>query len=210
MNFISLISRKIEPTGLNKENIFNFNTIKNHIYHDDYQKITSLKLNCQLTSKDSFHLYYPGCGADIIYPLLYITHLIPNSKEIKLTFVDKSNHLDLIKTILDDIKINFKQATPTSISFYTNNILFNLQFITKDITYFNLDNFDIYFEKSFRIFKERIFEKKVYEDLNENGIIISDNGFENLNLKRFNIPKEISIYDDMIIAIKPPIDHNNQ
>jgi hypothetical protein len=202
MNLITLIPRNIEPIGLNPSNQFNFDTIQNHIYPEDYKKITSLNLNNQLTSKDTLHLYYPGCGADIIHPLLYLTHLLPKSKEIKLTFVDRTDHLGLIKTILDDIKIHFKQNNQHSISFYANNILFNLQFITKDITYFNLDNFDIYFEKSFRIFKERIFEKKIYADLNENGIIISDNGFENLNLKRFNVPKDLSIYSDMVIAIK--------
>jgi len=82
-----------------------------------------------------------------------------------------------------------------------------LRFITQNIeTYLpHSKSIDLYFERAFRIMRERIteYEPKIINLLSPSGILISDAGFEGANLQKIEVSLELSAYREMIIGIKP-------
>ena len=204
VDVISLVEKRIIPKGLNKEALPNEESIKNFFFEGDYKNLDFLnnleKIN--LNTKRPI-LFYPGCGADILNPLIYLEKLFPEISGAEFLLVDVVSNLGLIKTVLDDIGISFKEEGET-ISFYWKNKLINLEFIEGNVFQLELPNFDIYFEKAFRIMKENslYYEEKIFEKLNKNGLIISDSGFRHLPLNKLVAPQELSSYEEMIIALK--------
>ncbi|MFH1828283.1 MAG: hypothetical protein ABH824_03395 [Nanoarchaeota archaeon] len=216
-NFISLIERKVNAKGLNKSPP-NEDKLREYFFDDDYQNLKFLKEipKIKLTKKVPA-LFYPGCGADILFPLKYIEVIFPEIEEINFIFNDKENSLGLIKTILDDIGIGFSENDSNmdnvgnvnnvnNVSFYWKHLLVNLKFTTGNI--FNLLStlpaFDIYFERAFRIMKDDYpsYEQEVYNKLNTEGILISDSGFQEQKLKLIKVPKILSSYGEMIVGVK--------
>ncbi len=66
-----------------------------------------------------------------------------------------------------------------------------------------LPTFDIYFERAFRIMRERHpeYEQKIVEKLNRGGILISDSGFQDTTLRKIMVPKELSAYGEMVLGV---------
>ena len=202
-NIISFVERSITPKGLNPENKINQTQCRNYFFDDDYQNLKLLdyiNLNLQ-TLKPT--LFYPGSGNDVLFPLHYVEKLFPNIKEIKFIFVDLDNNLGLIKTILDDLGVHFSEQS-NFIQFYWNKLQINLEFITANVFNLDLPSFDIYFEKAFRIIKDQdpSYEHRIFEKLSNQGILISDSGFQQTNLKKITVPAKLSSYKEMIIGIK--------
>ena len=202
-NLIAYLGRKVKSKGLNLNTQINQIMLQNYFLTDDYE-------NLQLIPTLSFNhktptLLYPGCGADILFPLHYIEKLVPKPEKIYFHFVDLENNLSLIKMILDDINIHFKEKNNNTLQFYWNKILINLKFTTANIfQIINTLNYDIYFERMFGIFKHQLpeYEHYVFNKLNYDGIIISDCGFQDIPLSLFPSPKELSSYKEMIIGKK--------
>ena len=46
------------------------------------------------------------------------------------------------------------------------------------------------------------YENKVFDSLNQGGVLISDSGFQKLDLERIDVPSELSSYKEMIIGKK--------
>jgi hypothetical protein len=203
-NLMSLTEKHVDPKGLNISALPDENKVKNYFFQDDYKNLSLLSKLPKVSDQDKLTLFYPGCGADILFPLKYIEKLF-DLKEASLIFNDLDSNLGLIKTILDDINIHFSQ-NGNKIKFYWKNILVNLEFVQGNIFKLlpNLPDFDIYFERAFRIMKmyHLGYEDLVYQKLNKNGILISDSGFSNLALKRIDISMELSSYKEMILGIK--------
>jgi hypothetical protein len=204
-NLIIYEEKNVEAKGLNPNNKISPEKLKNYFFEDDYQNLELLNEISIPFEKREISLLYPGCGADILFPLIYLDKLFPQLNEAIFTFVDEDNNLGMIKTILDEVGISFEE-NKNQIEFHWNQKLITLTFIVKKIEdYFQeLKNHDIYFEKAFRIMRNHIpnYEGEILNKLNPNAIIISDTGFGNQNLKQIAVSKELSSYKEMIIGIK--------
>jgi|SRR3989344_3624668 len=203
MAVISIEERNVKPKGLKQTNI-DETKVKSFFFDDDYALLNHLN-NLQIPLKEeSPTLFYPGCGADIFFPLIYIEKLFPQIKSITCIFVDREYCLNLLLTQLDDVNVSFAKKK-NKVQFYWKHLHVTLEFIQADVFTMQLPSFDIYFERAFRIMKSEHpdFELNIHASLNPNGIIISDNGFQHVQLKRIDVPKELSGYKEMIIAVKP-------
>ena len=64
--------------------------------------------------------------------------------------------------------------------------------------------FHIYFEKCFRIMKDRMpeYENVIYDKLAANGLVISDSGFSQVGLEKIEVDSRLSAYNEMIVGRK--------
>ena len=198
--------KQVEAKGLNPNNKINEDKLKSYIFTEDYDNLNLLNdINIPLDKKE-ITLLYPGCGVDILFPLIYLEKLFPKLKTANLTLVDEDYNLGLIKTVLDEIGISFAENSKSNIKFYWKNILINLNFIKNKIEHHlpEQEPVDIYFEKAFRIMRDNIsnYENNILNIIKPNGILISDSGFIEQKLKIIEVPKILSSYGEMIIGIK--------
>ena len=202
---ISYEERPVKAKGLNKLANPKEEKIKEYLFPDEYQNLSLLLELPKLGYPEHPVLFYPGCGADILMPLKYAEILFPRLRNITFIFNDIDNNLGLIKTILDEIGISFKEKK-NDLQFYWNGILVDLAFIQGNIfqILYRVPTFDIYFERAFRIMKDEYpeYENQIYHKLPAQGILISDSGFQHLPLEKINVSQELSSYKEMIMGIK--------
>ena len=203
---IVFMEREVSPQGLTRDVTPNDEKVREYFFDDDYEKMNLLKEISPLSiSIKKPLLLYPGCGVDILFPLHYLDYLFPEVNEAKFIFVDTEPNLGTIKTVLDDVGVTF-EAKNNAVRFYWKKKLITLIFVQGNIFSIldKLHSFDIYFERAFRIMKEDFlwYESKVVDKLNKNGVLISDSGFKNANLKKLDVSKELSSYGEMIIGVK--------
>lgn len=207
-NLIIFEEKKVTAQGLNPNNKINEKKLKEYFFEDDYKNLSSLNNIRIPLEKKNISLLYPGCGADIFFPLIYLEKLFPKIKKVQLNFVDYEDNLGLIKTVLDNVGISFSEKK-NKIKFYWGNILVKLDFITKRIEDHlpKQKHFDVYFERAFRIMRDEIkdYEKDILAKLKPGGILISDSGFEQAKLKEIEVPKKLSSYGEMIVGVKDSI-----
>ncbi len=203
---ISYEERKVKAKGLNKLAKPNEDKVKEYLFPDEYKNLSLLLDLPKLEYHKNPILFYPGCGADILIPLKYIEILFPLLCNVTFIFNDADNNLGLIKTILDDVGISFQEPKKNSLRFYWGGILVDLKFIQGNVFQLlsSLPEFDIYFERAFRIMKDDHlqYEQQIYHKLKPNGILISDSGFQQLPLEKIEVSPELSAYKEMIIGIK--------
>ncbi len=204
-NLIVYEEREVKAKGLDWNNQINEEKLKEYFFEEDYESLKLLKkLPLFYLSEKENVLFYPGCGTDIFYPLFYLD-LFPEVKEIKFIFVDESNALNLIKTELDDVGISFEE-NKKNLNFFWKEKLIHLEFITEDVkkAFPKIPQYNIYFEKAFRIMRENIprYEQSIFDKLASGGVLISDSGFENLDLEKIEVPSELSAYGEMIVGKK--------
>lgn len=212
-NIVTLRDENVKSKGLKPDNVINESKLREYFLADDYEKLSLLDnvegLNFE---KEELALFYPGCGSDIFFPLMYLDKLFPGTRKIKLNFIDVSNFLGIIKTILDDVGISFSEnfdKERNGIDFYWKGKLVKLNFFRDNVFDYidqlnDSESFDLYFERAFRIMKDDdfMFEHKVVNKLPSGGIIISDSGFLGQNLSYIDVPKELSSYKEMVIGVK--------
>ena len=196
MGCIVISERDVVPKGLSKK-VPDEKKILEYVYEDDYRNLDLLE---QIMHLEKPTLFYPGCGADVIFPLEYAQRLF-SPKELRCVFVDKEYVLRQILTILDDVGVSFTK----DFRFYWKGMLVKLEFHQADVfKIISAQSFDIYFERAFRIMKGAYhnYESYVFQQLNNNGFIISDSGFQNVPLQKLNVSQELSSYKEMIIGKK--------
>lgn len=202
---ILLIERAVKARGLNKNALPDESKVEENFFDDDFNNINSLqKLTAtKLDLPEKPTLFYPGSGSDVLTPLLYVTKFFPGLREIKFIFNDTENYLGLIRTILDDVGVQFSEKK-NQLLFYWNGLLVQLLFLQKDVFSLRLPSFDIYFERAFRIMKDKDpdFESRMFSKLKSGGILISDSGFRQFPLHRINVAQQLSSYGKMIVGIK--------
>ncbi len=200
---MTFLEEDVKPQGLNQKARPQKDKIKECLFSEDYENLALLEKIAPLKIKKNPLLFYPGCGADVLFPLLYLEKLFPQLKEVKMHFVDIHHSLNLLKTVLHHVGVSFAQEED-SLRFYWNQLLVNLTFQKANVFENIPASFDIYFEKAFGIMKQEAqdYEIKVFERLNKNGVLISDNGFKRVPLKRIDIAPELSSYRDMVMGIK--------
>jgi len=199
-NLIADIPKEVGFKDLDETHQIDVNLLKNHMFDDDFENISILRTLEKLYTNEHPTLFYPGSGADIIFPCLYVVHLFPEVKEITFHFMDLHNFLPLINGVLDDLGVSIDSHN----SFYWNGILIHLKYEEKNVFHTDLPKCDIYFEKAFRIMKDSdsMYGDKVFHALNQGGVLISDSGFQKLELQRIDVPMELSSYKEMIIGMK--------
>ena len=204
-NILSFIPRVVKAKGA-VPSIICEDVFQRYLLDDEMENILLLKqIPTQHLPFEKPMLLYPGCGTDLLFPLLYIERLFPESREAVCIFIDRDNYLPMIKTILDDLNISFAERK-NELQFYWKKCFINLHFVREDI--FNmldrLPEFNIYFERAFRIMKEKQpnYEQRIYDSLMTKGVIISDSGFRQFPLQRVNVPPQLSSYGEMIMGIK--------
>lgn len=207
---ISYVERPAHARGLQKAALPKDDKVREYLFAHEYQYLHLLKAFPASISYSRPLLLYPGCGADILFPLHYAEKM--NRVEISFLFIDVDDNLGVLKTVLDDVGIAFAEETDNqtnnkSIHFYWKGILVHLEFRLGDIFTLlpTLPAFDIYFERAFGIMKEghAEYERQVYAKLKPGGLLISDSGFYKPVLQKIDIPSELSSYGEMIAGIKP-------
>ena len=205
-DFITFTSKEISPKGLRPNTLLIEEKIKSYFFSGEYEKLELLNTLTVPLQKKEPRLLYPGCGTDILTPLLYLEKLFADVKKWDLIYVDTSNTFDILKTILDDVGVFFEEKKDSTLLFYWKDILVTLQFFEQDIftSIGSFTDFDVYFEKAFCIMKDReqSYEPTVYGNLSQGGEIISDSGFRGLGLKTIPVPSSLSSYGEMIIGMK--------
>ena len=200
-NLIINTEEKIEPKGFNHNQEIDQSKVKNYFFDDDFHNLNHLD-NLTLSTTIKPTLFYPACGSDILFPLIYLEKLF-EIKEAKLIFVDTDDNFNIIQTILNDIGIKFSKDN-YKLKFYWKHILINLEYRRDNVFSLDFPSFDIYFERKFRIMKEddSTYEHRIFKKLSPNGILISDSGYERIEMKRIKVPLELSPYGTMVIGVK--------
>ncbi len=207
-NLISLIPRTVVAQGLRKNN-YDEEKIKDFFFQEEWEKLPLLKQLPQFPNT-KISLLYPGSGADIFWPLYYLEHLFPQLEKAHLLFIDLYDISDMIKTVLDDVGMSFEEKEQNkgrkTIAFYWKDILVTVAVQRGNIFELLpiLPQFNLYFEKAFRIMKEgqNDYEEKILQKLLPGGLIVSDSGFENMPLQLFSVPNELSAYGEMVVGRK--------
>ncbi len=206
-HFLSTLERPVQAQGLHKQAFPNEKRLQQHFFPDEYHNFSLLEKVPHLTIPVVIpRLFYPGCGADILSPLIYIEKLFPQTQQWEFLFVDIEDTFGLIKTILDDIGISFAEDG-SQLKFYWKKILITLLFQQQNISTIPQPEFHLYFERAFAIFKSQIphFEQKVVAALSPGGVIISDSGFQDCTLERIPVSSKLSSYGEMVIGVKTPL-----
>lgn len=202
---ITFNEKNVKERGKSKEDEIDKEKWKSYFFEDDLNNLKLIGEIDPFSMKGEINWFYPGCGVDILYPLVYLEKLFPKVKKANFIFVDVEDNLNLIKTILDNVGVSFSKIK-NGISFYWKKKEINLYFYKENVSKILEKDFkyNVYFEKAFRITKERInnYEKRVFEKLVRNGVVISDNGFGGFDLKRRKASKELSSYKEMVVGIK--------
>ncbi|MEK6969365.1 MAG: hypothetical protein AABW48_02975 [Nanoarchaeota archaeon] len=201
--------RMVKARGLDKSQKPDENKVKTYFFCEDYDHLSKalslpkVSVGQAVNPTETLTLFYPGCGADILFPLKYVEQLFPNITEINFIFNDLDDNLNLIKTVLDEVGISFAEEDH-KINFYWKDMLINLDFQSGNVFEMELPQFDIYFEKAFRIMKgyHPEYENKIFTKLNLGGILISDSGFQEFPLKKLKVSPKLSTYGEMIIGVK--------
>lgn len=205
---IALVPRIVVGKGLQR-NHYDEGKIRPFFFQEEWEKLPLLKQLPQFPEKE-ISLLYPGSGADIFWPLYYLEHLFPQLEKAHLLFIDLYDVSDMIKTVLDDVGISFEEKEQKEpgrmITFYWKEILVTITFQEGNIFELmsSLPAFNIYFEKAFRIMKEGQgdYEEKIMWKLLPGGLIVSDSGFEKVQLQLFTVPPELSAYGEMVVGGK--------
>ena len=85
-NLISYVARYVKPKGLNPDN--KPQDIDQYLLDDDLKKLDLIKKIPKIKVGNPT-IFYPGCGADILFPLHYLQ--IFNPKEVSFVFMDINN-----------------------------------------------------------------------------------------------------------------------
>ncbi len=202
-NMVVYEERDIKPRGAQKRIYPDKIKIKEYLFDDEFAALGTLSALDFPKTKASF--LYPGCGADILFPLLFLEKAFPQLKEVEFWFVDLQDNQRLIETVLDDIGIPFSRKKK-GLNFYWKKTPVRVLFIVENIFDLvdSLPSFDIYFERAFRIMKDdhQDYEQKIVEKLSPGGILISDSGFGNTSLRKIKVPPELSKYGEMVVGRK--------
>ena len=146
-----------------------------------------------LLDKERLTFFYPGCGLDVVQPLLYASKIC-SAEHIRFVFADKDISADEIASLMLQLTDNHnfrvkkidKNTEVAEFFFQDRDISFIcksgnvLTQIPKELK----DGYDVYFERAFEIFREenQSFLPNILDHLNKDGIVISDAG----------IPKELA------------------
>ncbi|OGY49107.1 MAG: hypothetical protein A3D39_01650 [Candidatus Buchananbacteria bacterium RIFCSPHIGHO2_02_FULL_39_17] len=204
-NLIIFEEKEVPALGLNREKKPDIEKMKEYFFDDELEMLQGLQTIEHTFSATEVSLLYPGCGTDILTPLLYLERIMPRIERVKLHFVDTSGSFAMFKTILYEVGISFAECEG-GIQFHWQHILVTLYFHQQNIARFlhNCPEYHIYFEKCFRIMKDRMpeYEQVVFDRLATSGLVISDSGFLDVGLEKIEVDLKLSAYGEMMVGRK--------
>ena len=71
--------KQVKAKGLDPNNKIDEEKLKSYIFTEDYQNLNLLNDIKIPLNKEEISLLYPGCGVDILFPLIYLEKLFPKS-----------------------------------------------------------------------------------------------------------------------------------
>ena len=77
--------RNVTAKGLDPNNKINEDKLKSYIFKEDYNNLNLLNNIKIPLGKEEISLLYPGCGVDVLFPLIYLEKLFPQIKTANLT-----------------------------------------------------------------------------------------------------------------------------
>lgn len=213
-NLIIFEEKDVVAQGLDVSKLPNKELVKNYFFDDEFEMLQGLQTIEHSFSTTEVSLLYPGCGTDILTPLLYLEKITPRIEQVMLHFVDISDTYAMLKTILHEVGISFAEVEDMDaesggkkgIQFHWQHMLVRLQFHQQNIARFLYDcpAYHIYFEKCFRIMKDRMpeYETVVFDTLAAKGLVISDSGFVYVGLEKIEVDSRLSAYGEMMVGRK--------
>ncbi|RMF54537.1 hypothetical protein D6745_04945 [Candidatus Woesearchaeota archaeon] len=206
---------------------FSLNTkaIKEMIFDYEYANYKILKplLSDIKFDKEEITMFYPGCGFDSVFPLLYLDILLTKkNKKVDLILNDINISHDLMCKAFQKVTgLNYAKKIGKA-RYYKK---FRLLFKDKEIMLHTFESnvlearpkilskgIDIYFERGFKIIRESSenFLPFVLKHVRKKGLIIVDQRIDDPNLiKEFSlkeinkkIPKDFGFYKDLTIYRK--------
>ncbi len=180
---------------------------------DIYNSFLKIKgvLSPKRFSKEDIWMYHAGARTDLLSSLALYDAFIEKNKTLNMVLLDIRDFSDFIIPELKactskSIISSKKSEKKTMITAKFRDRTFNIIYYTKDFnTFFPhelCNNIDIYHERAFELFRRDHPEamKKVYENLNIGGFLISDRDFEFTKeykdkfISIDNIPKDFGFY----------------
>lgn len=145
--------------------------------------------------KEEISLFYPGCGCDILRPLL----LLESFCEFKKANIFFADFFLSPQTFAENFSaitnLNKFKKTKNSHKFKFKDKEFNFFYFECDVLLKQtFPNFDIYFERAFQLFRKDSldFIPNIVKNLNKGGFFVSDFvDFKKKSLKIIKIPEEI-------------------
>jgi hypothetical protein len=202
MQIIELVARRVAPKGLDCSAKVNRKKLPTFFFEEDLAALKHLDDLNRIPFSLKPILFYPGCGCDVLTPLLYVEKILQPCA-VQLIFVDVNQNLELMETILDDVGVPFAKQGQT-LHFYWDGRLVSLEFIQGNVFDMHLPEFTIYFERAFRIMKSahQGYESRILETLALGGVLISDSGFKSAPLTRYPVHPDLSSYEELTIGKK--------
>ena len=103
---ISFEEKPVKAKGLNKLVKPYPEKVQQYFFPEDYQNLSLLLDLPRLEYPENPILFYPGCGADILFPLKYVEYLFPRLRKITLVLNDLDNYFRLLKKFLEDCGVS--------------------------------------------------------------------------------------------------------
>jgi hypothetical protein len=143
-----------------------------------------------LIDKEELTLFYPGCGVDIVQPLIYASKIVPSAKKLGFILADLNVSADDVISLMVQLTGN-RNYRKKMIDKNTERVIFRfkdkkISFTCKtgdvltDMPSEIVNGYDVYFERAFEICREDkpSFLKRAIHHLNQDGIIITDAGLD--------------------------------
>lgn len=175
---------------------------------DEANSYQILKNNFNKINKKEITIFYPGDGGDMLNILAIYDALIKNNKKLNIIMVDIR---DLFSPAIQELKtytnLKVKRKNNKAIARCLNKKITITYYQEDANTFFPTElkkGYDIYYERAFEIHRQdsNILEI-ASEYLNNNGLMITDKGFNLKNLKQIpNIPTEFGFYKNFQIQQK--------
>ena len=207
--------------------MLNIEEVKKNLYPEEFEAYLKLKkiFAGKKISRKHIVFFYPGSGADVLNPMLYLDALVDwkSAEAIDFIFVDIDGAAPtFICSMLEKLtgrkpKLKFLSDTKARVTFTFDNTRITLTYILADAVE-NLPkdarvNFDIYFERAFELFRANAgwFIEFVLGHVSKGGLLISDCGFCRQDLlKKYSfvgfgpkeLPLELGFYKNLKIYKK--------
>lgn len=196
--------------------MLNLNKLKKVLGKDEQESFLKIKkiFKNKRLKKDEITFFYPGCGDDIVNPLL-LSDVLLRFKTINLVLVDVEL-FDII-SILENQNIRFKSKKSKNritVNFKQKNKQVNIIHYAKnalDEWPAELQNgFDVYFERAFEICRrdDPFFITRILNNINKNGLLVSDCGFcdktiiEKNSFREIKVPANFGFYNNLKVFLK--------
>ena len=198
--------------------MINLDNLIKELGKDEQASFIEIKeiLKNQKLKRDKITFFYPGCGDDLINPLIFSGALLSCNKiDFVLLDVEMFDIIKALSSINLNAKLNVKKSKDKiKASFKLGNKEINIIHYSMNALGnwpIELGNgFDVYFERAFDVCRrdDPFFVKRVLNAINKEGFLISDCGFydeehiKKNNFREIKVPASFGFYNNLRIYAK--------